>query len=63
MDAITLMKNDINRLLYLRRELDQIIENFITEDVVRGKDVDIDRIRESLIYHIDDNLDALRQRR
>lgn len=49
MDANTLMKNDLSRLLYLRRELDQIIENVITEEVVRGKDVDIDRLRESLI--------------
>ena len=57
------MKNIINRLLYLRRELDQIIENVITEEVVREKDIDIDRLRESLIYHIDEHLDALRQRR
>ena len=57
------MKNTINRLLYLRRELDQLIENVITEEVVRGKDVDIDRLRESLIYHIDDHLDALRRGR
>ena len=42
---------------------DQIIENIITEEVIRGKDVDIDRIRESLIYHIDDNLGAFRQGR
>ena len=57
------MKNTINRLLYLRRELDQIIENVITEEVVREKDMDIDQLRESLIYHIDDHLDALRRRR
>lgn len=53
------MKETIKRLLYLRREIDQIIENCITENALRDKPIDKDALRESLIYHIDDHLERL----
>ncbi len=53
------MKETIKRLLYLRREIDQIIENCITETALRDKPIDKEALRESLIYHIDDHLDRL----
>lgn len=57
------MKNTINQLLYLRKELDQIIDNCITEEVLRGKDVNAEKLQESLEYHIEDNLHFLKQGR
>ena len=57
------MKNAIDRLLYLRKEVDQIIDNCITEEVLCGQEVDTDRLLESLVYHIEDNLDFLKQGR
>lgn len=55
------MKEKISRLLYLRKQLETIIDNEITETVLRGKETDVDHLRESLIYHMDDNLDMLRK--
>lgn len=66
MDKVTKDKSakaKVKRLLYLRRELDNIIENEITETALREKEVDIEKFRESIIYHLDDNLAALRQGR
>lgn len=57
------MKEKISRLLYLRKELETIIDNEITEVVLRGREIDAEGFRESLLYHLDDNLDALRQNR
>lgn len=57
------MKAEIKRLLYLRKELDNIIDNYIEDIVLREKDADIEKLKESIIYHLDDNLDALRQKR
>lgn len=57
------MKRDIKRLLYLQRTLDNLIHQEIEETSLRGKELDIQRFRESLIYHIDDNLEALEQHR
>lgn len=59
MDKAT--KAKVKRLLYLRKELDNIIENEITETVLREKELDIEKFRDSIIYHLDDNLEALRQ--
>lgn len=57
------MKEKINRLLYLEQQLINIIHNEITENVIRDKETDVDRLRESLIYHIDDQLHWLKQGR
>ena len=56
-------KAKAKRLLYLGRELDNIIDNEITETALREKEMDIEKFRESIIYHLDDNLAALRQER
>ena len=50
------MKNKIKTLLYLRKELDAIIDNYITEYVLREKDINTSDMKESLIYHIEENL-------
>ena len=57
------MKEKVSRLLYLRKELDNIIDNAITEEVLRGREVDAESLRESVIYHLDDQLAALKQGR
>ncbi len=57
------MKEKIKRLLYLKKELNDIIDNYITEIVLRDKEMDMERFKESLVYHIDDNLDALKRNR
>lgn len=57
------MKEKIKRLLYLKKELNDIIDNYITEVVLRDKEMDVERFKESLVYHIDDNLDALKHNR
>ena len=57
------MKEEVKRLLYLRKEVDNIIDNYISEYVLRGKEVDTSQLRDSLLYHIDDNLDALKHGR
>ena len=57
------MKEEVKRLLYLRKEVDNIIDNYISEYVLRGKEFDTNLLRDSLIYHIDDNLNALKQGR
>ena len=57
------MKEKVKRLLYLRKELDNIIDNAITEEVLRGREVDAESLRESVIYHLDDQLAALKQGR
>lgn len=57
------MNDKVKRLLYLRKELDNIIDNAITEYVLREKELDIKSLRDSLSYHIDDNLDAFKQNR
>lgn len=56
-------KRDIKRLLYLQRTLDNLIHQEIEEFSLRRRELDIQRFRESLIYHIDDNLEALEQHR
>ena len=57
------VKATVKGLLYLRRELDNIIDNEITETALREKEMDIGKFREPIIYHLDDNLAALRQER
>lgn len=57
------MKKYINRLLYLRKKLDNIIDQCITQEVLMGKTVNVDDLKESLLYHIDDELYCLRQHR
>ena len=54
------MKEKIKRLLYLKKELNDIIDNYITEIILRDKELDMECFKESLVYHIDDNLDALK---
>ncbi len=56
-------RKKIKRLLYLKKELNDIIDNYITEIVLRDKELDVEHFKESLVYHIDDNLDALKHNR
>lgn len=56
-------KNQIKRLLYLRRELGNVIENAITEYVLREKPLDVNNLKDSLLYRIDDCIEALKQGR
>ena len=56
-------KAKISRLLYLRKQLETVIDNCITEQVLRDKDIDVDRLKDSLIYQIDDNIEFLKQDR
>ena len=51
------------RLMYLRRKLDENIDHFISEYLMRGDDVDTELIKGTLMYYIDDNLDAFNQDR
>lgn len=53
------MKNQVAGLIYLRKELDTLIDHTITEYAVRDKDIDADGLRKSLIYHMDEQLDLL----
>ena len=57
------MKAKIKRLLYLRKELNDIIDNCIMETVLRGKDIDIEQLKDGLVYHVEDNIVALEQGR
>lgn len=57
------MKEKISRLMYLRKQLEMLIDNAITEELLRGRDIDPDRLQESLLYHIDDQLGAYKQNR
>ena len=50
------MKKKVDRLIYLRKALDNIIDNAITDNVMRDRPLSAKDLRESLIYHIDDQL-------
>lgn len=54
------MDEKIKRLLYLRKELDTVIDNTITEYLLRNE-LDIEYLRDSLSYRIDDNLSAFKR--
>ena len=54
-------KQIISYLLSLRRNLDSIIDNAISEDVLRGKNLNIDKFKDSLDYHIDESLNWIEQ--
>ena len=60
---ITIESKLINRLLYLNRELNMVIENTITEYALRGKGVNPEELKEHLVYRIDDAVLALKQGR
>lgn len=50
-------KKKINDLIYLRKSLDNVIDNAITESVLRALDrYDYETIRNSLLYQIDEHL-------
>ena len=57
------MKYEIKTLIYLRTLIDTTIDNAITEYSLRGKETDLDRLKESIIYHIDDQSDYIKQNR
>ena len=57
------MKNQIKRFLYLQRQLSNIIEEWLTERVLREKDLKLDELREILISRIDDAISALKEGR
>ncbi len=54
---------EIARLIYLRKTLDERIDEFITSYLLRDKELDIERIKETLLYHIEDNLEFYKQGR
>lgn len=55
------IKMQTARLIYLEKELNNLIHNCITEYVLRCKDINVDELRESLLYHLDEQLDLLKQ--
>ena len=57
------MKEKIKRLMYLRAQLESIIDNAITEELLRNRDIDVDKFVDSLTYHIDDQMGYYRQNR
>lgn len=56
-------KKVVSRLLYLRKEIDNTIDNFITEDALRDREVDADKVRDRILYQLDEQLEFLRQER
>lgn len=54
---------EIARLIYLRKILDERIDEFITSYLLRDKELDVKQIKESLLYHIEDNLECYKQGR
>lgn len=55
--------NRIKRLIYMKKQLDTVIDNEITDYTLRGRPSSVEEIREHLIYQMDDNLTALGQNR
>lgn len=53
----------IKRLMYLRNQLENHIDNIITEYYMRDKEVSTERIKDTLDYCIQDALRALKEGR
>ena len=53
----------INRLIILRNMMETIIDNAITDCILVDKDVDVEDVKVSLDYVIEDNLTAFKQGR
>ena len=53
-------KKTIDRLIYLRKQLDNVIDNTITEYALRDKPVDVNDLKGHLDYQIEDNLNLLK---
>ena len=60
---ITVDSKVLSRLLYMRKQIDERIDNEITESVLRGKKVDPKEFRSHIDYVLDDQFEALRQGR
>ncbi|MBQ6148952.1 MAG: hypothetical protein IJI83_05345 [Oscillospiraceae bacterium] len=56
-------KEAIQRLIYLRGQLENRIDNIITEYYMRGKELSTNRIKDTLDYCIEDALRALKEGR
>lgn len=54
---------EISRLIYLRKTLDERIDEFITSYLLRDRELEVDKIKETLMYHIEDNLEFYKQGR
>lgn len=55
--------NKVKRLLSLRRVLDNLIDNAISENVMRDRPLTAEELRESLIYQIDEHMDFYKEDR
>ena len=55
------MNETIKRLIYLREELDLIIDGRISNVILSGEKLDEQALRECLMCHIDINLKDLKQ--
>ena len=53
--------SSIKRLLYLESELNNRIHNYINEYCLRNKTFDPEKLKDTLLYIIDDNINALKQ--
>ena len=56
-------KEAIKRLMYLRGQLENRIDNIITEYYMRDKEYSTEQIKDTLDYCIDDALKALKEGR
>ena len=45
----------------MRDSIDTIINNAITENVLRGKGLDADKLKDSIDYRIEENIDWIKQ--
>lgn len=46
----------IRKLMYLRKDIDSAIDEFISEQLLRGKDVSRDEIKDRIAYRLDESL-------
>lgn len=54
---------NIQRLIYMRKQIDEVIDGEINDYILRGRPSTVEELRDRIIYKLDDNLDALKMDR
>lgn len=56
-------KNLIARLLYFQKEINTIVDNAITEEILRGREFKPEDFKDHILYRLNDAIDALTDKR
>lgn len=53
----------IKRILIIEERLTKLLNGYITDYILRDKEIDVDELKDTLLFHLEDDLDCLREHR